>query len=208
MTCLTAPTRRALTFLEFILALAITAMVALAITGMLTSVAMGQSLRRDNRAFIVRTHALKARLSAYIAPSRSFLMCNGTDLVLWFNDARASDSVHASEVRWLIFDSINGKLEVHYVSFPDDWTEVAKALEDLEYPSDANWPAVRSAYEANDLIAKYTLLDGLASVWITTDKAAPVDSRQVVYDLGFETEGEALPQTISATIFRHLPPTF
>jgi hypothetical protein len=45
-------------------------------------------------------------------------------------------------------------------------------------------------------------------VWITTDEAAPVDSRQVVYDLGFDTEGEALPQSVSATIFRHLPPTF
>jgi type II secretory pathway component PulJ len=75
-----APTRRGLTFLEFILALAITAMVALAITGMMTSVAMGQRLRRDNRAFVIRTHALKSRLSAYIAPCRSFLMCNGTDL--------------------------------------------------------------------------------------------------------------------------------
>jgi hypothetical protein len=203
-----APTRRGLTFLEFILALAITAMVALAITGMLTSVAMGQRLRRDNRAFVIRTHALKSRLSAYIAPCRSFLMCNGTDLVVWFNDSRESDSVHASEVRWLIFDSVNGKLEVHYVSFPDDWTEVAKALEDQEYPYDADWLAVRSSYEANDLIAKYTLLDGLTSVWITTDEAAPVDSRQVFYDLGFETEGDALPQRVSATIFRYLPPTF
>jgi hypothetical protein len=118
MTCLTAPTRRGLTFLEFILSLAITAMVALAITGMLTSVAMGQRLRRDNRAFVIRTHALKSRLSAYIAPCRSFLMCNGTDLVVWFDDSRESNSVHASEVRWLIFDSVNGTLEVHYVSFP------------------------------------------------------------------------------------------
>jgi hypothetical protein len=107
-----------------------------------------------------------------------------------------------------MFDSANGKLEVHYVNFPDDWTEVAKALEDLEYPSDADWPAVRSSYEANDLIARYTLLDGLTSVWITTDEAAPLDSRQVFYDLGFETEGEALPQTVSATIFRYLPPAF
>jgi hypothetical protein len=193
MTCLTAPTRRGLTFLEFILSLAITAMVALAITGMLTSVAMGQRLRRDNRAFVIRTHALKSRLSAYIAPCRSFLMCNGTDLVVWFDDSRESNSVHASEVRWLIFDSVNGTLEVHYVSFPADWTEVAKALEDQEYPYDANWSAVHSSYEA---------------VWITTDEAAPVDSRQVVYDLGFDTEGEALPQSVSATIFRHLPPTF
>ena len=208
MTCLTDPTRRGLTFLELILAMAVTAMVALAITGMLTSVAMGQRLRRDNRAFVIRTHALKSRLSAYVAPCRSFLMCNGTDLVLWLDDSRESDSVHASEIRWITFDATEGRLDVHYVSFPEDWTDVAIALEDLEYPSDANWSSVYSSFDAIVLIASYTLLDGLRSVSVTTDEAAPMDSRQVVYDLGFETEGEALPQTVSATIFRHQPPTF
>jgi hypothetical protein len=94
------------------------------------------------------------------------------------------------------------------VSFPEGWTDVAKALEDQEYPYATDWLAVRSSYEANDLIASYTLLDGLETVSITTDEAAPVDSRQVVYDLSFETQGQPLPQTISATIFRHLPPTF
>jgi hypothetical protein len=208
MTHLIVPTRRGLTFLEFILAMAVTAMVAMAITGMLTSVAMGQQLRRDNRAFVIRTHALKSRLCAYIAPSRSFLMCNGTDLVLWFNDARESDSVHASEIRWITFDAVAGTLDVHYVSFPADWTDVAIALEDLEYPSDANWSSVYASFDANDLIASYTLLDGLVTVLVTTDEADPMNSRQVVYDLGFETDGEALPQTVSATIFRHLPPSF
>jgi hypothetical protein len=94
------------------------------------------------------------------------------------------------------------------VSFPDDWTEVAKALEDPEYPLATDWWSLRFSYEANDLLASYTLLDGLESVSITTDQPAPVDSRQVVYELGFETQGQALPQTLSATIFRHLPPTF
>ena len=158
------PTRRGLTFLEFILALAVTAMVALAISGMLTSVAMGQRLRRDNRAFVIRTHALKSRLSAYIGPCRSLLACNGTDLVLWRDDSRESGSVHASEIRWIIFDAVNGELDVHFVSFPDDWTDVAKALADQEYPYDTNWSAVYAAYDADGLIASYSLLDGLESV--------------------------------------------
>jgi hypothetical protein len=183
-------------------------MVALAITGMLTSVAMGQRLRRDNRAFVIRTHALKSRLSAYIGPCRSLLMCDGIDLVLWLNDGRESDTVHASEVRWLIFDAANGRLAVHYVYFPEDWTEVAKALEDEEYASDADWSAVYSSYDADGLIVEYTLLDGIASVSVTTDQLAAIDSRQIVYELGFETQGEALPQTVSATIFRHQPPAF
>ncbi len=201
------PTRRGLSMLELILALAITAMVGAAITGMLTSVAMGQRLRRDNRSFVIRTHALKSRLSAYIGPCRSLLMCDGTDLVLWLDDSRQGGTVHASEVRWLVFDAVNGRLEVHYVHFPDEWTDVSKALEDHEYPYDTDWFSVYSSYDANDLIAGFTLLDGLDSLSITTDEPAPVDSRQAVYELGFETHGEAQPQTMSATIFRHQPPT-
>jgi hypothetical protein len=201
------PTRRGLTLLEFMLALAITAMVGAAITAMLTSVAMGQRLRRDNRAFVIRTHALNARLSAYISPCRSILACNGPNLVLWLEDSRESGTVHASEVRWLTFDAVNGRIDVYYVYFPDDWTDVAQALEDLEYAYDADWSAVMASYEAKDLISKLTLLDGLEAVSVTTDESTPLESRQVTYVLGFETEGEVLPQTVSATIFRHQPPT-
>jgi hypothetical protein len=203
------PTRRGLTFLEFVLALAVTAMIGLAITGMLMAVTKGQESRRDNRSLVIRTNALKSRLAAYVGPSRCFLANDGTNLVLWLNDARQGETVHASEVRWLIFNAVDGTLDIHYVSFPSDWTDVAKALEDHEYPYDADWFSVYSTYDANGYITSYALLDGLVSVAVTTDEVEPVDSRQVVYDLAFETT-TANPhhQTVSATIFRHLPPVY
>lgn len=189
--------------------MAITAMVGLAITGMLTAVTMGERSRRDNRSFVIRTHALKSRLAAYVGPSRCFLQTDGTNLVLWLDDARQGGTVHASEVRWIVFDAATGSLDVHYVSFPGDWTEVATALEDVEYPYDTDWFSVYATYDAKGLMAGYTLLDGLASVAVTTDGADPVSSRQVVYHLGFvTTTGDDQPVTLSATIFRHLPPAY
>jgi hypothetical protein len=201
------PTRRGLTFLEFVLALAVTAMIGLAITGMMMAVTTGQRSRRDNRSFVIRTEALKSRLAAYLGPSRCILATDGTNLVLWLNDSRQGETVHASEVRWLIFNAVDGTLEVHYVSFPSDWTEVTRALEDHEFPYNADWFSVYGMYDAAGHIASYPLLDGLQAVSVTTDAPEPVDSRQVVYDLAFvTTTGTPHPQTLSATIFRHLRP--
>ena len=201
------PSRRGLTLLEFVLALAITAMVGAAVSAMLASVASGQRLRRDNHAYVIRTHVATSRLAAYVGPARCFLEAGGGDLVVWINDSRESGTVHATEIRWLIFNPLEGTIDVHYVDLPDEWTEVTMGLEDLEYPLGTDWSSVLSSYQTKGLVSKLTLLDGLATVNVSIDQAAALDSRQVIYDLEFQTEGEALPQTISATIFIHRPPT-
>ncbi len=119
MIACTKPFRRGLTLIELMLALAITAMVAAAISGMLTAISTGEHLRRDNRSFIMRAHAAKTRLGAYVAKSRCVLDANGGDTVLWLEDSRGSGTVHASEIRWLIFNSVDGTLDVHFVDLPD-----------------------------------------------------------------------------------------
>lgn len=196
-----------MTILELTLAMAITAMVAVAIASMMSAISTGERMRRDNRGFLVRSHAAKTRLSAYIARSRCLLDANGSDLVLWLDDRRGSATVHATEIRWFLFDSVNGTLDVHFVSFPDEWTAVAKALEDVEYAADADWSAVWSSYESQALISKLTLVDGLDTVLVVTDQPNVLDSRVVQFDLGFQTQsGQPLTQTIKVTIFNHAAP--
>ena len=199
----TKPFRRGLTLIELMLALAITAMVAAAISGMLTAISTGEHLRRDNRMFIMRAHAAKTRLGAYLSRSRCVLDANGADAVLWLEDSRGSGTVHASEIRWLIFNTVDGTLDVHFVDMPDEWTNIAKDLQDNEYDSDADWSAVWNDYDGQGYISTLTLVDGLQSVSVSTDQPDPLDSVEVEFDLDFASGGTGSPlsQTITVTIF-------
>ena len=170
MTRRVAPSRRGLTFIEFVMALAITAMVAAAIAAMVNAVTSGELARRDNRGVVVRTYAAKTRLSAYLARCLSVLEVDSTGAVVWLNDWRAGGTVHATELRWLVFDSPNKSLVVYYVDFPDDWNDVQRALEDAEYTAGQDWSAVLSSYIASGYVSNITLVDGVDTLAITTDR--------------------------------------
>ncbi len=203
-----APSRRGLTFIELVLALAITAMVAAAIAAMIGAVTSGEMSRRDNRGTIIRTYAAKTRLSAYLARCRSVLEVGSIDAVVWLNDWRGGGTVHATELRWLVFDSANNSIDVYYVDFPDEWNEVQQALEDNEYLSGTDWSAVLSSYTSAGYVSNITLVDGVSSMTITTDQPVAVDSTSITFDIGFllEAAGETLNRALTITILKHQPP--
>ena len=200
------PTRRGLSLLEMLLALSITALIAVGISSMISAVTSGVGTRRDVRTTMVRANASQTRLAAYIVPCRSMLANNGSDLVLWLNDSRESDSVHATEIRWLLFDAEQSAIDVHFVDFPDAWTQTAKDLADIEYSADANWDAVLTQYQTDGWINTVRLVDGLDSAWVSTDAENAMDSRHVTVGLGFGTDDATAPTRVSATIRLHQPP--
>ena len=208
MTAHHLPTRRGLTFLEFLLALTITAMITAAISVMVSAVSVGETSRRDNRGYIVRTYSSKSRLSAYFARCRAVLAVDGSDAVVWLNDWRGGDTVHATEIRWFIFDNLTNSIKVYYVDFPDTWTAVAQALEDLEYSSGQDWSAVLNTYMAAGHVSSMTVVDGVENVQITTDQPAAIDSIVISFDLQFEmaSSGEPVQQVITMRILRHEAP--
>jgi hypothetical protein len=116
--------------------------------------------------------------------------------------------VHATELRWLVFDSPNKSIVVYYVDFPDDWNDVQRALEDTEYPAGQDWSAVLSSYMSSGYVSNMTLVDGVDTMVITTDQAAAVDSTSINFDIGFfmEAAGETLNRDISVKILRHKVP--
>jgi len=201
--------RRGLTLIELIMALAITAMVAAAIGAMASAVASGEMSRRDNRGTVVRTYAAKTRLSAYLARCLSVLEIGTGNAVVWLNDWRRGGTVHASEIRWLVFDSANKSIDVYYVDFPDEWNEVQRALEDHEYAAGTDWSAVLNAYTSDGYVSNITLVDGVSSMTITTNQPVAVDSTSITFDIEFllEADGETLNRTVTITILRHQPPT-
>jgi len=192
--------QRGLSLLELLLAMSITVMVAGAIAAMLGAVSSGIGVRRDNRAVMVLSNAAQSRLSAYIAPSSCVLSIDGPNLVLWLGDSRQSGTVHATELRWFLFDSTLGVLNVLYVDFPDEWSQAACDLEDNEYPSTTDWMSVLAEYQAAGWIVSQSLVDNLDSLAISTDLPVVIDSRHIFFELGFSTDAGTVSTTAASTI--------
>ncbi len=196
-----------MTLIELIIALAITAMVAAAIAAMLSAVTSGEASRRDNRGYIIRTHAAKARLGAYIARCMRVLEVDGSNTVVWLNDWRRGGTVHATELRWLIFDGPGNAIEVYYVDLPDAWTEIQRDIEDVEYSFGQDWSAVLSLYMTKGYVSQMTLVDGVDQVTVTTDAPAAADSTEISFELRFPTaRGEDVIETVMIKILKYQPP--
>jgi hypothetical protein len=199
--------RRALTLLELMLALVITTLIAGAIWGMMSAVSTGVSTRRDTRSTMVGANAAATRIGAYIAPSRCILDAGSVGLVIWLNDDRESETVHATELRWMFFNADTGTLDVCFVHFPDAWSQAAKDLEDNEYTKDANWQAILSTYMSKGWIASVPLVDRLTGITVTTDQVDPLAAQHLTINLAFQTTAGAMDVPVSSTIRLHQPPS-
>jgi type II secretory pathway pseudopilin PulG len=202
-----APRRGGLTMLELMLALVVTALIAGAISGMMGAVTAGVNTRRDSRTTMVSASAAAARLSAYVSPSRCLLQTDGRNLVIWLNDERESDTVHATEIRWLVYNGVDATLDVLFVTFPDGWTQAAKDLEDKEYALGTNWMLVLDEYASKGWITALPLVDRLDDVSVTLDEASAVDSRHVNFELAFDTTEASRVVTAAAMVRLHRPPS-
>ncbi len=197
---------RGLTLIELMISLAITAIVAVAISGAMTAVNVGVNSRRDARSVMVRTSASHARVGAYINSCRAIVEADADGLVIWLNDDREGRTIHASELRWLAYDASAGTVDVYFVDFPDSWTQTMRELNDLEYPKNTDWNVVFTTYDAGGLMASVTLVDGLNSFGITLDAVQVFDARHVVFDVGVTHESGVVDMLFGSTIRHHAPP--
>jgi len=202
----TAP--RGLTLVELMLALTITVMISGGIAAMMTAVSTGVGSKRDSRSVMLHAHAAQTRLSAYVVPANCILDAGIDGFTLWFNDRRESDSVHATEIRWIDFDADAGALCVAFVVFPDSWTQTQKDLADLEYPIGTDWEMVRRKYELDGHLRMMCLVDGLDSVTISLDQPTPLASTLVELDLSFATNNGVQNVHTAPSIRLHEPPAY
>jgi len=184
------------------LALIITAMIGSAVAGMLHAVSTGVQTRRDSRTMMVRANAAAGRVASYITPSRCFLDISTDALVLWLHDDRQSQTVHATEIRWIDYDAVNGEALVTFVCLPDEWSEVTRDLEDREYPLGTDWETVRSHYASNNWTCTMRIATGLDALAFLPDKADARAALHLLIDVTFsETD-----LVLAATIREHQTP--
>jgi hypothetical protein len=191
------------------MALFITALVGTATVGMLNAVSVGIDSRHDHRTATIRAHHAQTRLASYIASSRCLLHHNANMIVLWIDDSRMSDTVHISEVRWLVFDAQTGEITVHFVVFPSGLSDWMLTQLDLQYPAASDWAMLFQHYQSHAFLnlASTKLIDGLvAAAPFLDDSSNVLDARHVTYHLLFETRSGEYASIASAAIRQHRKP--
>lgn len=206
MTDARADHRRGLTLLETLLSVAITALIGGGILGMMAAVSNGIMARAETRSVLVRTSAGQARLAAYIAPARCLLEARDAALVLWLEDSRESDTVHATEIRWLHYDEPEGALRLSFIEFPTWWSETARLMADAEHDVGSDWDAVLASYANPGYVTSLVLLDGLSDLSVRTGVPDPLTARSIHLVASFASGEGTIPMALGDTIRHHDPP--
>lgn len=198
--------RRGLTLIELMLALSVTVMVAGAISGMMEAVSAGVMDRSDSRSLMIRASAADSKLSAYVSPARAVWSITANSVVIWLNDNRQSGTIHATEVRWFMYDASAGTLDVRFVKFPDEWSQVTRDMVDIDYPKASDPAQLYDKYLKSGYIASMHLLDGLEGFSAVTDQNVALDSTHVTFTLTFTGSDEPFQTTVPVSIAHHQAP--
>ncbi len=195
------------TLVEVMIAIAITGLISAAAAAMLSAVAQASAFEQDRREAIVRAQALGVRLSSYITPSRYILDHTQSKLVLWLDDNRTSETVHASEVRWIYYDSGSDTTRLYYVHFPEEWSETQREQFDTELTADSNWDDVLNTFSTNGYIEAIRFSDKISEYVVDRNEENIQGKRIVTFTVSFA--GQTGLQTIvtSASIREYKEPT-
>ncbi len=171
--------RRGLTLLEMTLAIGITSVIGAAIASMMAAATNSIASKDDGRQSAIRLATTQVRLGAYIAPSRCILDKRTTQLTLWFDDSTESQTVHATEIRWIQFDEASRQLSVKFVDFPEEWSQSMIDAENIECNSLTDFELLLETFETNSLITSIPLVDSIHSCSFWINNFIPTDATQI-----------------------------
>lgn len=199
--------RPAFTLVEFMLAIAITGMVAAASAAMLSAVALSTEWERGRRESVIRAQAINVRLSSYVTPSLYILDSQSDNFVIWLHDDRESGTVHATEVRWIDLDSQTGTIQVWRVKFPGSWSQIQKDQSDLELPKASDWWAVLATYKGLTYTTEIRLCDRVDQFATDRNISTIEGSRLITFTITFAEEFGGQTLVSAASIRQYQEPT-
>ncbi len=171
--------QRGLSLLETLLAISITAVIGVAISALMAAAANSLSSKDDGRSTAIRLATTNIRLGAYIAPSLCVLDKSNNHITLWFEDSRTSNTVHASEIRWITFDSGTKTLSVKFVDFPASWSQSMVDEADFECNSLTDYASVLSSFDSSEYITTVPLVDSIETCNFWINQPNPVEATRV-----------------------------
>lgn len=173
--------RLGVSLVELMLAIAVTAMVALGVASMMTTVGSVAEADREARSALLRTHAARQAVRAYVEESLAVLQVSedGTKVALWLEDDLGPNLVNLLEVRVLEYDPAAKVIKSRRFSMPDAWHEARKQSTNSVSPASSNFIAMFDAFAMGGMIAETTLVSGVAeAVWEPSDET-PTDAKRL-----------------------------
>ena len=170
-----------LTFVELLMALAITGLIGAAIAAMLSAVSYGTSSSHDLRSLVVRNKTLGTRITAAVRQAAQVLDAGDGYLVLWAGDFNASGAPDLLELQRIELDTATDEL----VSYTPD-----PAATDVAYDlATDDFDAITTALiDSGDLVDQLWGTD--VTAWtITLDAADPLNATLVSFQLTLSAGG-------------------
>ena len=199
--------RRGLSLLETLLAVSITAVIGVAISALMAAATNSLSSKDDGRRTAIRLATTQIRLGAYIAPSLCVLHKSSNHITLWFEDSRTSSTVHASEIRWITFDSEAKTLSVKFVDFPEYWSQSMVDEADFECNLLTDYVSVLSTFESSEYITTVPLVDSIETCNFWLNQVNPVEATRVSVRFSLTSEfGVTKDSMIDESIRLHVTP--
>ena len=176
---------RGLTFVELIIALAITSITCGILAVLINATAVGTNSQNDGRRGLVRLQALKAGLQDEFTNARSILAIGNNYIVYWIGDQNGAatatnQAVNLSELRLLEVDTATGNLNVYSAHFPASWTAAMIASSDSLYAASTSWYATcTSLKSSSSYFTGTTVATGVTAMTSSVDNASTTSAKLI-----------------------------
>jgi prepilin-type N-terminal cleavage/methylation domain-containing protein len=173
---------RGLTFIELMIALAITGFVASILAVLINATAVGTNAGQDGRRGLVRTQAIKAQVGDALANARCILAVSSTAVIYWTGDipnapTPANGAVNLSELRVLELDTATGRLNLWSCQWPANFSNTSIVGADQVYAASSNWISAAQSAKGSGYFAATVLANDVSGLSASLDAATPSQAR-------------------------------
>lgn len=194
------PACQGLTLVELLLALSVTAIIALAISSMLFAVARGTSTNNDMRSLVLQQKIVGTRLDTALRRATKVLASGSGYLVVWLNDSRANGTPDLSELRRIEYDANTNTLRSYRM--PETWTQTQIDANEVNYQISDDFNAMTNAVKGTSKFPLETWSNAVYGWTITLDNAVVQSAKLVSYRLTVQS-GKQQAVVVGATALRN-----
>ncbi|MFM9180946.1 MAG: prepilin-type N-terminal cleavage/methylation domain-containing protein [Phycisphaerales bacterium] len=179
MTRRTTGSRRGLTIVELLAALAVTSIVAAAVVTTASAIRVGLDGQAEASRETARVARVQARIADHLFRARMILHHAGDEALLWLpaeafdgtaSNATDFDRIDRNELRWYVFDRATGCLVMQRTANRSDRTACSLSTD---------WPALRTTLAAAGALERSVVLEGVQDAEFVADGFDPCSDRRL-----------------------------